>query len=203
MALVVEKNALISGSQNVKKLLKSGKLALYPTETCYGIGCIISSKKGLERVYEIKNRPKNEPVLVIAADLGMAGEFAVFSPQAKRLAEAFWPGPLTLLLERAEKVPDWFPGKKIAIRVPGNKTARKLCEIAGGPLVSTSANKPGKPQLYDFSKAEKEFGKKIDLLIDGGVLKKNAPSTLFDSKEKRVLREGEIKLEQIREVLEK
>ena len=201
MTLIIKENEVQERSAEVENTLKSGKIAVYPTETCYGLGCRISARASVGGIYALKRRPRDTPLPVIAADIEMMGEYAVMTGGAEKLAEAFMPGPLTLVLRRTRKVPEWFPGEKIGIRVPGDKTARLLCELAGEPLVSTSANISGERQFYEIEKAVQAFERKAGLIIDAGDLGYNKPSTIYDVEHSRVVREGNIRKEQIEEAL--
>lgn len=203
MVLIIKENELQERSAEVENTLKSGKIAIYPTETCYGLGCRISARASVEGIYVLKRRPRDMPLSVIAADIEMMGEYAVMTGGAEKLAEAFMPGPLTLVLRRTRKVPEWFPGEKIGIRVPSSETARELCEIAGSAIVSTSANRSGEKQFYDIASVKRAFERKVGLIIDAGDLEWNRPSTVFDMEHNRVLRKGKITEEEIKGVLGK
>jgi len=201
MAFEVKENALRENSSKIAGILQKGGIAVYPTETSYGIGCGISHRAAVERIFLLKKRPKSQPLPVIAANQEMMEEFAVVVSAAEKLVEKFMPGPLTLILDRKRSVPEWFPRKTIAIRIPGNETARELCRLAGEPVVSTSANISGERQFYEIKQALKEFEKKVNLIINAGDLEYNTPSTLFDVEHRRMVREGKIKKEQIDEAL--
>ncbi len=201
MVFEVKENALQENASKIAEILQKGGIAVYPTETSYGIGCGISHRAAVERIFLLKKRPKSQPLPVIAADQEMMEEYAVVVSAAEKLVEEFMPGPLTLILGRKRKVPDWFPGETIAVRIPGNKTARELCRLAEEPIVSTSANISGERQFYEIKQVLREFGKKVSLIIDAGDLEFNQPSTLYDVEHTRVVRKGKISKEQIEEAL--
>ncbi len=203
MALTIKETEVEEYAAEIEKTMKSGKIAVYPTETCYGIGCIISSRASVDRIFHLKKRPRSNPLPVIAASLEMMDKYAVVTSAAEKLFNAFMPGPLTLLLDRRRTVPEWFPGEKIGIRVPGNETARKLCKLAGEPLISTSANISGERQFYEIKQVMKTFERKIGLIIDAGDLPYNTPSTIYDVEHKRILRKGKIPVKEIEEALSK
>jgi len=202
MALIVLENSIESEQKKLAEALKCGKIAIYPTGTCYGIGCGLTHEDAVWRIFEIKSRKKSQPLSVVAASKEMIAEFAVLDEKTERLIDSFMPGPLTLLLERSDKVPSWFPGEKIGIRVPENKTARKLSELVGEPIISTSANYSGKEPIYSSEKAITEFGKSVDIIVDAGSLEINAPTTVFDPSQNKILRKGKISLEEIQRMSE-
>jgi len=201
MTLIIKETALHERRLEAENALKEGKIAVYPTETCYGIGCLISARASVGRIYALKKRPKDQPLSVIAANTEMMGEYAVMTGDAEKLAEKFLPGPITLLLQRTRKVPEWFPGDKIGIRVPSSGTAKTLCEIAGEPIVSTSANISGERNLYAFQDVRRTFERKVGLIIDGGDLDWNKPSTIYNVEHKRVTRKGPVSLDEILKVV--
>lgn len=201
MALIIKENSIESYSEEIRDALRNGKIAVYPTETCYGIGCIITSRAGVDGIFHLKKRSKSNPLPVIATDIEMINKYAVVTSAAEKLIKMFMPGPLTLLLDRKRSVPRWFPGEKIGIRIPGRETTRLLCELAGQPIISTSANIAGKRQFYEIAQAIKAFERKAAIIIDAGNLPFNQPSTVFDVEHNRVLRRGKITAEQIAKVL--
>lgn len=197
MAIVIKKNRFKKNPEKAEKLLKEGKIAIYPTETCYGVGCIISSKKAVEKIYKLKKRPRHSPLLIVAADIEMMKEYAVLGEKGERIVKGFMPGPLTLVIKKTERVPEWFKGERIGIRIPSNKIARTLCTLAREPIVSTSANLSGEKPIYEIEKIKRLFEKKVDLIIDAGNLEQNKPSTVFDLGREKILRKGPISREKI------
>ena len=203
MTTIIKENELESRRGEIAEILQKGGIMAYPTETSYGIGCGISHRAAVDKVFLLKKRPKSQPLPVIVADREMMEEYAVVVGAAEKLVEAFMPGPLTLILNRKRSVPEWFPGETIAIRIPGSEAARELCRLAGEPIVSTSANISGQKQFYEIRQVQREFDRKAGLIIDGGDLEYNKPSTVYDVEHARVLREGRISKEQIEEALAK
>ena len=172
--------------------IRSGLLALYPTETVYGIGADPFSPEALQRLCVCKRRPETTPLLLVAATMEQV--LAVtrgFSEAARRYAEAFWPGPLSLLLPKAQCLSDMVTAgsPKVCVRVPSHETARALCEAVGHAIVSTSANATGAPPAHSLSEIVLDG---IAIGIDAGTLPEVPPSTVFDPDTGRVLRQGAI-----------
>ena len=186
-------------------LLRDGVMA-YPTETFYGLGAAAFSAKGVARVFELKGRDPGKPLPVIASDLDMVGEIAgPLGPVFWTLAEEFWPGPLTLVLNASSDLPGFLtgPGRSVAVRVPPVPWIRKLAYAMSQPLTATSANLSGQGEISDPEKVAAVFSRRVELLIDGGKTEGGAPSTLLDltSPEPRLLREGAVSAPRIRAVL--
>jgi L-threonylcarbamoyladenylate synthase len=177
-------------------ILESGGVLAYPTETLYGIGADARLEDSVARVRRIKGRPETEPVSVIAAHIQMAREWVEFSRLAERIAENFWPGPLTLVLPL--RIPDrnYLIGAAsgLAIRIPSLASARLLSAGLGAPITATSANLAGKENLLSAHEIEKHLQDKIDLILDGGRIEKSPGSTLLDltTAPPKILRKGVI-----------
>jgi len=183
--------------------LRKGAVIIYPTETCYGLGCSIKAKKAIERIYKIKKRNKNKALSVIVSSEGIIGRYAKIGVKEKLLMKKFMPGPLTIVAEKKENVPEILSKEGIAFRIPGNKTALKLCRQLNEPIITTSANLEGEKEIYSAGEAIKKFSGKVDIIVDAGVIPKRKPSTIYDAKAGKVLREGKIKEKEIIKVLEK
>ena len=175
-----------------KEALKKS-VFVYPTETCYGIGCDATNERLVERIYKIKGRDAKKRVSWIVADIDMAKRYAEFPSRAVKLAKSFWPGPLTLVLRK--KVSD--DTQTVALRVSSHPIARKIVDILKKPIVATSANMSGAVPCYTIFELMEQFqscSEKPDFIFDGGELKKRAPSTTVEviGDTVRVLRQGEI-----------
>ena len=181
--------------------LRAGKLLGYPTETVYGLGSAPSAP-ALAALANLKGRPEGKPFLLLISGRRMAEEWGlVFTPSASALAEAFWPGPLTLVLRGGEgRLPEELRGREggIAVRYTSHVGIGRLVTATGDPLTSTSANRPGGPpapgadRLVElFSEAERSGEL---LVLDGGVLGNVPPSTLVDCTDPvpKMVREGAI-----------
>jgi L-threonylcarbamoyladenylate synthase len=190
----------------VEKLVR-GSLIVYPTETFYGLGGLVSSAATADRIFKLKGRESDKPLPFVASDIEMILKLVEEpSPVFFKLVDSFWPGPLTLVLKAARKaLPEEFlgPDGTIAVRVPPVEWLRLLIRKAGCLLVSTSANLSGELPLASFEGVLKVFQDKVDLMIDGGRTPGGKPSTIIDltSPEPVCLREGQIALPEIWKIL--
>jgi L-threonylcarbamoyladenylate synthase len=190
----------------VAHLEQSGLLA-YPTETVYGLGSTASAP-GLGALSRLKGRAPGKPFLLLVSGRAMAEEWGlVLSPSARALSDAFWPGPLTLVLRGGEsRLPEELRGKEggIAVRHTSHAGIARLVAAMGQPLTSTSANRPGEPAAPGPDRIREVFGTEIDrgelLVLDGGVLGNVPPSTLVDctGPMPRLVREGAIPRTELR-----
>jgi L-threonylcarbamoyladenylate synthase len=175
--------------------LARDRLLIYPTETLYAIGGRALEPGVGARVREAKGRPDGQPLPLIAADVDQARRlFEAWPEPAARLAERFWPGPLTLVLAADSDVPREVigGGDTVGVRVPGRELPRRLCRAAG-PLIATSANRSGQPPATRCADAVAAIGAWAALALDGGTCA-GAPSTIVDlvGRAPRIVREGAI-----------
>ncbi|GHG77589.1 L-threonylcarbamoyladenylate synthase [Comamonas sp. JC664] len=184
--------------QRAVEVLERGGLLAYPTDTYFGLGCDLSSKKGIERLYQLKGRDKKKPLSFLCPDLSDVARYAHVSNFAYRTMKGLTPGAFTFILEATRLVPDLMMSKQkqVGIRVPDAPLVRELARALGRPLVTTSAtNTEGEP-LTDAKDIKAELGHGLDLILDGGVTL-NEPSTVIsligDSLE--ILRQGKGRLE--------
>jgi L-threonylcarbamoyladenylate synthase len=186
-----------------------GEVIAYPTETFYGLGADPTNAAAIERIYAIKGRRAGEALPLIAMDVDALAELGVQPPRlARQLAEAFWPGALTLVLPIA---PGRFPdaltagGSTIAVRVPDHPVARAIASIAGGLITSTSANRSGQPPASTADEVHAALGDDIAVLVDGGATPGGAPSTIVDvtSETPRLVRAGVVAWERVLESLQR
>ena len=186
-------------------ILKQGGIVAFPTDTVYGVGAGANILQGVERVYQVKERPRNMALPLLLAHISQIGEVAELVPQvAWLLADKFLPGALTLVLYKAKSVPDIITagGKTVAVRVPAHPVPVALARGLGAPIVGTSANLSGKPSALTAGEVNSQFGNSIDLVIDGGRCPGGIESTIVDvtGEIPVVLREGAILLEELRQV---
>jgi len=187
--------------------LASDRLLGYPTETVYGLGCN-ASVPALEALARLKGRELGKPFLLLVSGRAMAEAWGlVFTASARALSDAFWPGPLTLVLRGGEgKLPDALRGREggIAVRHTSHRGIERLVAKSGQPLTSTSANRPGGPPAPGPDKLAQLFQAEVDsgllLVLDGGVLGNVPPSTLVDCTDSvpRMVREGAIPRAELR-----
>ena len=185
--------------------LRRGSLVVYPTETFYGLGALATLPAALARLAAAKLRPADKPLPLVAADDAMAfALWAAVPAEARVLAGAFWPGPLTLVAAAAPGLPGPVTlGGAVGVRVPGSELARELCRLAGGPVISTSANPSGGPAPASVEELDPELLSRVDLVLDGGPTSGGLPSTVVQVGEggPRLLRAGAVPWEAVEAVL--
>jgi L-threonylcarbamoyladenylate synthase len=177
--------------------IQTGEVVAYPTETVYGLGVNPFNVDAIERLFAAKERDAGKPVLLIVADMDQLAEvIAKHEEQSLRYAEAFWPGPLSLLFQKSERVPDAITAGsgKVCVRCPSCEVARRLCRAVGHAITSTSANLSGEPPARSLAGLDLPG---VAVAIDGGTLQPSPPSTVFDPETRCVLREGTIAEERL------
>ena len=164
-------------------VLRRGGLVAFPTETVYGLGADASNPTALARLYAVKGRPLNHPVIVHLGDSAQLSRWVREIPRhAAALAERFWPGPLTLVLRRANKVGDELTGGQdtIGVRVPGHPVALQLLREFGGGVAAPSANRFGRISPTTARHVRDDLGSDVDLILDGGACEIGIESTIVD-----------------------
>jgi len=153
-----------------------------PTDTVYGLGADAFNPKAVERVYEVKKRPRHLSFPLLLADISQVSIVAEQIPGfAWFLANRFWPGGLTLLLPKAASLPTYLTSQStIAVRVPNHPIPLALIQSLGRPMIGTSANISGKPSILTAAEVKQQLGDKVDLIIDGGKCPGGNESTLVD-----------------------
>jgi len=194
-------------SQGVK-ILKSGGVVAFPTDTVYGLGCDAFNKQAVDRIYEIKKRSRDIPFPLLLSDVRQATEVAEFVPEVVWvLMKCFLPGGLTLVLPKAADLPVFLnpKGDTVAIRVPNHPVTLGLIQGLGRPLIGTSANISGQPSPIIAQEVKAQLGTRVDLIIDGGRCPGGIESTVIDATTGmlKILRQGLIKSEEIDKVLAK
>ena len=189
-------------------LLREGGLVAFPTETVYGLGGDATNGRAVAAIFAAKGRPSFNPLIVHVADAAQAGEHAEMTPLAQRLAQAFWPGPLTLVLTRraGSKLSELVSAglDTVAIRVPDHPVAQALLRAAERPLAAPSANRSGRLSPTRAAHVYADFGEGIALVLDGGPTAHGLESTVIDARgeEPVLLRPGAVPAETIEAVIE-
>jgi tRNA threonylcarbamoyl adenosine modification protein (Sua5/YciO/YrdC/YwlC family) len=177
----------------VVDILRRGGVIAYPTDTYYGIGCDIMNKKAIARVHQIKQRPKGNPFSFLCSDLKNISHYAKVSNYAYKTMRRLLPGPYTFILEGSNQVPKMMltNRKTAGIRVPNNPICIALINTLGNPIISTSAATPAGDIIREPWLIDVQFGKQLDLIIDGGPAP-NEPSSVVSliNDEPEVLRKG-------------
>ena len=187
-------------------VLKEGGLVAFPTETVYGLGGDALNKESSRKIYAAKGRPSDNPLIVhICKWEDIYPIAAEVSEEAKKIAQAFWPGPLTMILPKSELVPYETTGglDTVAVRMPSHKVAQKLIEYAGGYVAAPSANTSGKPSPTQAKYVAEDMNGRIEMIIDGGEVGIGLESTIIDLTvtPPQILRPGFITQEMLSEVL--
>ncbi|MBI4306294.1 MAG: threonylcarbamoyl-AMP synthase [Chloroflexi bacterium] len=191
--------------QAVAILIRGGVVA-FPTDTVYGLGADIFNVAAVERVFHAKRRQADRPLPVLLADQSDVDLVArEFHDDAARLAERFWPGPLTLVLPRRSEVPDIVTGgtDSVGVRVPAHEVPRLLVDALRRPVTGTSANSSGHPPHLDPEWVERDLGDRVDLVIPGSCGLDRKPSTVVDctGQVPVVIRTGALSIEQLQSVV--
>lgn len=180
-----------------REVIASGGVIAYPTDTYYGLGADPRNPSAVKRLFSIKGRLKDQPILLLIAEPADVGKWAgEITGTAARLMIRNWPGPLTLVFNaRGDVLPELTAGTgTIGLRVPGSVLARGLIRFIGHALTGTSANLSGRPNLRTAQEAMEEIGSLVDLVLDGGETAGGAASTVLDvtTAVPRVIREGAV-----------
>lgn len=191
--------------EEAARLLGAGGVVAFPTETVYGLGAIATDPDAVRRIFAVKGRPADNPLIVHVADLDQVSDLtSAFDARARRLADRFWPGPLALVLPRAPAVPDVVTAglDTVAIRMPDHPVALALLRLTG-PLAAPSANRSGRPSPTRAGHVVDDLGDAVELVLDGGPCRVGVESTVVDlsGDAPLVLRPGGITVEELREVL--
>jgi len=188
------------------KILKAGGIVAFPTDTVYGLGADAFNSKAVERIYEVKNRPRHMPFPLLISDLSQISTIAAPASQvALFLAKHFWPGGLTLILLKTASLPTYLTNQStIAVRIPNHPIPLALIQGLGKPIIGTSANISGKLNNLTISKVKQQLGDKVDLIIDGGKCPNGSESTIVDitGEMPAILRQGIIPKHEIEKAYE-
>lgn len=196
-----------SSARDAADALRAGQLILLPTETVYGLGADAGDAQAVAAVFEAKGRPRFNPLISHVADAVAAERIAVMDDRARALAEAFWPGPLTLVMpvRDRERVCDLARAglDSVAVRVPGHARAREILALFDRPVVAPSANRSGRPSPTTFADAVEETGFAVAAAVDGGDCAVGVESTVVSVLDGRVslLRPGSVTRDEIEAVV--
>lgn len=180
----------------VAEILRRGGVVAYPTETFYGLGCLARDAAAVHRLAALKGRTDGKPLPLVAGDRAQVADVAELDEAAAGLADAFWPGPLTLVLPARPEVPPEISAGTgtVGIRVSGSEIARALALAAGGPLVSTSANPAGGMPPVRPEDLDRALRARLDAVLDGGPAPGGLPSSVvaLEGGGARLVREGAV-----------
>lgn len=207
------KTIIINGAESelfdaAAKALKKGRLVAFPTETVYGLGANALDPKAVEKIYEVKGRPSDNPLIVHISEITQIDDLVLEVPdKANALIKEFWPGPLTLVFKKSNLVPRIITAglDTVAIRMPDNPIALKLIERAKVPVAAPSANLSGRPSPTTYSHVKQDLDGRIEYIIDGGPCTVGVESTVLDvtSDIPIILRPGGVTLEMLENIVGK
>lgn len=188
------------------KIISRNGVVIFPTRCLYGVAANALDEAAVKKVFDLKKRPFNNPILVLTPNREMVSDLAVSIPtSAKQIMDAFWPGHITIVMDAKDSVSPLITAGtgKIGIRMPGHPIARALVNHLSFPITGTSANLSGHPGCFDPAALDPYVIESSDLVLDGGVLKGGTGSTIIDTTTSPVtlLRQGEIISQEIRKRL--
>lgn len=197
---------LTSDPARAAEVLLAGGIIGLPTETVYGLGAMALNEMAVHRVFDVKGRPRNHPLIVHLHDLAHAGRWGHMNDNAARLAAALWPGPLTLLLPKTDLVPYSVTGGRetVAIRVPAHPLALEALALVDSGVVAPSANRFGKVSPTTAGHVARDLGTDVDLILDGGPCSVGLESTIVEciGRDVQILRPGAITALDVMSILE-
>lgn len=190
------------------EILANGGLVAFPTETVYGLGANALDEEAAKKIYAAKGRPSDNPLIAHVAEKESVSELAERIPDSgKKLMDAFWPGPLTLIFPKSKRVPYGTTGglDTVAVRMPDHPIARMLIRLAKVPVAAPSANTSGRPSPTTAEHVFQDMNGKIDMILDGGAVEIGVESTIVDvsGEVPTLLRPGAITMEMLEKVLGK
>lgn len=188
-------------------ILRDGGLVAFPTETVYGLGADALNEQAAKKIYKAKGRPSDNPLIAHIADLSDLQPLVSGIPEAgRKLADAFWPGPLTLIFPKSDKVPYGTTGglETVAVRMPSDPIANALIRLAGVPVAAPSANTSGRPSPTKASHVLEDMNGKIEMIVDGGPVGIGVESTIVDvsGPVPVLLRPGAVTMEMLLEIVD-
>lgn len=203
--IIIDENNINKNSiDEAGKVIREGGLVAFPTETVYGLGANALDKNAVRKIFAAKGRPQDNPLIVHVADFNIKPYVKNMTNIAEELVQRFWPGPLTIILNKSELIPDVTSAglKSIGLRMPSNIIAKELIHSAGVPIAAPSANISGKPSPTEVSRCIEDLEGKIDFILGGGRSEVGLESTIVDCTVDPpcVLRPGGITLQMLREV---
>jgi L-threonylcarbamoyladenylate synthase len=203
MSIIVVSSDAIA---NAAKILRIGDIVAFPTETVYGLGADATNSAAVAKIFAVKGRPHFNPLIAHVVDLAAAEKLAMFDERARKLALAFWPGPLTMVLPRrpTSGLSELMTAglDTVAVRVPSNETARALLQAAGVPVAAPSANRSGRVSPTTAAHVANDFGADLSCILDGGACDHGVESTVVAfGVHVVILRPGAVTAQQIEAVI--
>lgn len=192
--------------REITEAFNDGKLVVIPTETVYGLGANGFDEEACMNIFRAKGRPADNPLILHIAELSQVDELVSEIPEAARdCMEVFWPGPLTIIMKRSEKIPDVVTARldTVAIRMPSHKVARSILKDCMLPIAAPSANLSGRPSPTSFKHCREDLEGKVDIIVDGGTTNVGIESTVIDvtSNPPMILRPGGVTFEDLKTII--
>ena len=185
--------------QQISNMVSNGALIIYPTDTVYGLGASIYKEKSLDKIYKVKERDEKSPLIALLSDKKYVEKVAVINElnqeKIEKLIETFWPGGLTIILDKKRIIPSNMVsnGSSVGVRIPNHKTSIKIIDICGGILATTSANISGEPSPRSYEELSEKIKSRVEIVVDDNETPKGIESTIIDMRESpKILREGHI-----------
>jgi L-threonylcarbamoyladenylate synthase len=175
------------------RVIKRGGLVIFPTETVYGIGADALNQNASKKIFKVKGRPSDNPLMIHVSDMEMTDRIGIIPKKYRAVVKRVWPGPIAFVIEAKSLM----KRKEIAIRMPDNKIALALIRESGTPIAAPSANISKKPSSTNAKHAKRYFDSKVDVIIDGGPTEKGIESTILDLRTFTILRPGAFTVEMI------
>lgn len=178
--------------------LNNGDVIIFPTDTVYGIGAKITDSLGMDKIYEIKKRPKEKRLSVLCSDINDIYKIAYVTDAAKRLIECFMPGGLTIILNSKEEIRNDYIFETVAVRIPNHELAIRILR-ENGPMATTSVNTSGQTPMNDYIEIVKHFGNQVLNVYPNAINSSKVSSTIIDltGEEPTLIREGKLKFNDI------
>jgi len=186
------------------RVIKTGGVVVYPTDTLYGLGADALDVAAIHKIFELKKRPLSQPLPIAVSNMKMLKDYAVVDKKSGAFIEKFLPGPLGVIMKKRDNLPDVLTSglDNVAVRIPDNPVALRLITCLEAPITTTSANLSGKVPPISVDEVLSQISE-IDLILDGGKLESRDPSTIVDlSGEPKIIRVGKIPVNVITMALE-
>ena len=185
---------------DASRIVKKGGLAIFPTETVYGLGCDPFNIDSVQRIIDTKGN-RTKPLPILASSINAVKKVAYISSNGRKMAKNFWPGPLTIIFPKKDNISDivTFHQNSVGLRIPNNNVALKLIQLSGGLLIGSSANKTDEKPPKKIDEISKELKENVDIILDDGPTSQGIPSTVVDltTENPKIIREGPINLKQL------
>lgn len=195
-----------SKARTVVEVIKNGGIAIIPTDTVYGISADVLNEKAVEKIYKIKKRKTSNPCSILVSNIDMIKKVVKrISPEEEKVINKFFPGAITLILEKNNIIPDIVTSglKTVGIRMPNDNFLLQVIELLGNPIVATSLNMAGEKSKTQIENIPDQILNNVDCIVDNGITKIGVASTVvkLEEKEVKIIREGPITKEMIEEAL--